>query len=79
MRAAGPSLSFGSTTMAEAPETRTDFAHAVQCSERTSQSSMFSPRVLPVTVRQAVFRTPMRLSSPRMVWMPPARCTSCTW
>ena len=60
VRAAGPSLSLGSTTSAEAPETRTAWAQAVQCAERTSQSSMFSPRVLPVTVWQDRFRAPMR-------------------
>ena len=50
VRAAGPILSFGSTTIAEAPETRTDLAQAVHFSERMSHSSMFSPMVLPVTV-----------------------------
>ena len=65
--------------MEAAPETRTALAHAVTLSERASQSSMFSPSVLPVTVLQPVLRTFMRFNSPRMVWMPPARCTSCMW
>ncbi len=79
VRAAGPSLSFGSSTSAEQPATREALAQAVHFSERTSHSSMFSPMVLPVTVLQVGVSAPMRLSSPRMVWMPPARCTSCTW
>ena len=54
-------------------------AQVVHFSERMSHSSMFSPMVLPVTVLQVTVSAPMRLSSPRMVWMPPARCTSCTW
>ena len=57
----------------------TALAQVVHFSERTSHSSTFSPMVLPVTVTQFRFSAPMRLSSPRMVWMPPARWTSCTW
>ena len=44
-----------------------DLAHVVQVCERISQSSMFSPMVLPVTVWQVGVSAPIRFSSPRMV------------
>ena len=53
VRAPAPSLSLGSSTRAEQPETRAALAQAVHLAERTSHSSMFSPMVLPVTVLQA--------------------------
>jgi hypothetical protein len=79
VRACDPSLSAGSSTSAAAPEVRTMRASSVQEGERRSQASMFSPMVLPVTVRQSVLSAPRRFNSPRIVWMPPARWMSCMW
>ncbi len=48
---------------------------------RTSNSSMFSPSVRPVTVMHERSRWPgqPRATSPRMAWIPPARATSSMW
>src|SRR5262245_50554982 len=67
VRAAGPSLSFGSRTRAELPETRAVLAQALHLSERRSHSSMFSPMVLPVTVLQESVSAPIRFNSPKIV------------